>query len=133
MLQSQSIPLPSIENATQLKSEKLLPQSNNYLHTVFEIELINHTSCTECRMKVRYLYTQPKSIHSVLTHYYAYPMNLLLLIFVYLGLDIALLIYHSVKLLCVTVSTISLPMLYLPIQTNASASAKYVLTIVVIV
>ena len=60
-------------------------------------------------------------------------MNLLLLIFVYLGLDIALLIYHSVKLLCVTVSTISLPMLYLPIQTNASASAKYVLTIVVIV
>ena len=65
--------------------------------------------------------------------YYAFPMNLLLLISVYLGLNIIVLIYLRVKLLCVTVSTLSSPVLYLPIHTNASASVKYVRTIVVIV
>ena len=64
--------------------------------------------------------------------YYAFSMNLLLLVFVYLGLEKPFLIYHRVKLLCVTVSTISSPVLYSPIQTSNSSYAKYVLTIVVI-
>lgn len=64
--------------------------------------------------------------------YYAFSMNLLLLIFVYLGLENPFLIYHRVKLLCVTVSTISSPVLYSPIHTSDSSYAKYVLIIVVI-